>query len=85
MIMFFVYMLKSKNHNWYYVGSTKDVNKRLKEHNRGQVRSTKFRLPYDVIYSEKFDTALEARQQEKKIKLNRQLKESIIRSHGPIV
>ena len=83
--MFFVHVLKSRDHNWYYAGSTKDVSKRLKEHNLGQVRSTKFRLPYDVIYSEKFDSALGARQQEEKIKSNRQLKESIIRSYGPIV
>lgn len=57
----------------------------MKEHNTGQVRSTKFRLPYEVIYIEECKTVKEAREREKKIKQNRSLKEDIIKTYGPIV
>ena len=83
--MFYIYVIKSKNYKWYYVGSTKDVQKRLSEHNAGHVRSTKFRLPYELIYTEEFGTVENARQREREIKLNRSTKEDIIKKFGPIV
>ncbi|MEK7194374.1 MAG: GIY-YIG nuclease family protein [Patescibacteria group bacterium] len=66
---------------WVYVGSTEDVNKRLKQHNLGQVFSTKGRLPYKLIHSEKYQTLKEARSREKEIKGSRILKESLVRKY----
>ena len=83
--MFYVYVLKSKNHKWYYVGSTQNVAKRLQQHNTGHVKSTKFRSPYELIYTEEFETVLDARYREKEIKQNRSQKEEIIKKFGPIV
>ena len=49
----FVYILQSLINGKHYYGSTKDVEKRIKLHNRGKVRSTKANRPYKLIYSEK--------------------------------
>ena len=50
--MFYVYVLKSKKDNMFYTGYTKDLMKRLNEHNSGKVKSTKYRLPLELIYFE---------------------------------
>ena len=76
--MFVVYVIKSTRHKWYYVGSTGNLKRRVKEHNAGRVKSTKFRLPYELIYTKKFKTVEEALEREKKVKQNRSLKERII-------
>ena len=83
--MFHVYLIKSTRYNWVYVGSTSDLENRLREHNAGAVQSTKFRRPYILIYCETFDNIEDARRREKSIKANRIEKESIVRKYGPIV
>ena len=52
--MYYVYILKSLKDNKHYIGSTSDINRRLKEHNRGKVKSTRYRIPFKLIYLEKF-------------------------------
>ena len=47
---------------------TSNFERRLKEHNSGQNKSTKSFVPYDVIFTEKFETRIEARQREKYLK-----------------
>ena len=47
---------------------TKDIDRRLKEHNSGKNRSTKAYIPWIMIYIEDFETAFEARQKEIKLK-----------------
>jgi len=54
--MFYAYILKSLKDDKYYYGSTSDLDKRLKYHNSGKVRSTKNRQPLILIYSESFET-----------------------------
>lgn len=76
----FVYFIKSKKADWFYVGSTFDLNKRLIQHNKGEVRSTKFRAPYKIVYEEEYDTIQEARKREKEIKSNRSKKEEILKA-----
>ena len=46
--MRYVYILKSKDHDWYYVGSTGDLKKRFKEHNLGENQSTKAYVPLEM-------------------------------------
>ncbi|MBK7788907.1 MAG: GIY-YIG nuclease family protein [Saprospiraceae bacterium] len=43
--MFTVYVLKSKNADWFYVGMTSDFERRLSDHNRGYNLSTKAKAP----------------------------------------
>ena len=62
--MYYVYILKSKKDNRIYVGYTSNLEERLKKHNARQVKSTKFRVPLKLIYSEKFDNSSEARKRE---------------------
>jgi putative endonuclease len=50
--MFYTYILKSKKDNNLYIGFTEDLKKRLDQHNRGCVDSTKDRLPLELIYYE---------------------------------
>jgi putative endonuclease len=57
---FFAYILKSEIVKRHYYGHSKNIEIRLKEHNSGKVRSTKFYRPWKLIYSEEFDTKSEA-------------------------
>ncbi len=50
--MYYVYILKSSKDGKWYTGSTKDLRKRLIEHNEGRSSSTKGRGPFQVIYCE---------------------------------
>ncbi len=66
--MFFVYILKSLKDKGYYVGLTSKLVNRLDYHNKGYVRSTKARKPFELLYSEEFVTRTEAREREKYLK-----------------
>jgi putative endonuclease len=66
--MLFVYALQSQQKNFIYVGMTDNIERRLKEHNSGNVRSTKFYRPLKVIYTEPHRTRIEARSREKYLK-----------------
>ncbi|PHI18059.1 endonuclease [Lewinellaceae bacterium SD302] len=48
----FVYAIKSSVKDWVYVGMSKDVERRLSEHNRGKEPSTKAFAPFRLIYLE---------------------------------
>ena len=76
--MYYVYIVRSLNKSWYYVGSTGDVAKRLKEHNSGLTPSTKPHLPFEVIYTEEYSSMTEARRRELRIKKNHALKKALI-------
>ena len=62
--MAFAYALYSPEHDRYYIGSTRDLEKRLKAHHNGKVRSTKTYRPWKLVYSEHFETYTEARKRE---------------------
>ena len=47
------YILKTAN-NGYYVGSTDDLEKRLRAHRLGKVKTTKSKLPITLVYAEPF-------------------------------
>jgi putative endonuclease len=62
--MFFVYVLKSLRDGKRYVGLTRNLEQRVKQHNRGQEFSTKGRRPFVLVYHEEFGTLEEARRRE---------------------
>ena len=66
--MNWIYVLKSKNDNNLYIGSTSDLEKRLYYHNSGKVRSTKSRRPLEIIYKEQYGSATDARKRENFLK-----------------
>ena len=65
---FFVYALKSLKDGRIYVGFTGNLEKRLNEHNSGKTSSTKAWVPWELLYSEKVSTRIEARKREKYLK-----------------
>jgi len=64
----FVYILLSQKNNITYVGSTTDLERRIKEHNSGQNFSTKKHIPWKLFYKEEYVTLIEARIREKYLK-----------------
>ncbi len=67
--MFYMYILKSLKDNKLYIGSTKNIVERLKEHNSGKVESTKLRKPLKLVYFEGYANENEARHREQNLKL----------------
>ena len=66
--MYYVYALKSVNHNRIYIGLTENLVLRVKEHNYGKTKSTKFYKPWVLFYSEELDSRKAAREREKELK-----------------
>ena len=66
--MYYTYILRSLKDKRLYIGSTRDLEKRIKAHNSGKVRSTKSRRPFELIYYEEFDSYTEARVRENFLK-----------------
>jgi putative endonuclease len=80
LIMWYVYIIKSLKSNWYYVGSTNSLERRVNEHNNKKVSSTKAYIPVKLVWSRDFQVEKEARAYEKLLKDRRIEKEQIIRS-----
>ena len=51
-MMFYTYVLISENDRNFYIGFTKDLEKRLDEHQHGSVASTAHRRPLKMVYYE---------------------------------
>ena len=80
-MMFYVYILKSRNFDEIYVGSTGDLRRRLKEHNCGLEISTKKYAPWNILYYEAYEREDMARMREHNLKCHgnalRELKKRI--------
>ena len=66
--MYFVYVLQGSSKPEFYIGFTKDLKNRLREHNSGENISTKKGNPWKLIYFEAFQTENLARARELKLK-----------------
>lgn len=66
--MFYVYILKSKLDNKLYIGYTKDLRKRIEEHNNKKSRATKYRGKFELIYYEAYKAEEDARKREHNLK-----------------
>jgi putative endonuclease len=66
--MFVVYVIRSLKTGKYYIGSTKDLEVRIGQHNANKTRSLKNKGPFFVVYTETFGTRTEARKREILIK-----------------
>lgn len=84
--MFTVYILRGPR-NHLYVGSTKDLVRRLKRHTSGDgAEFTKRNKVFNIVYKEKFSTLIEARKRETQIKRwRREKKENLIKFGKPII
>jgi putative endonuclease len=66
--MFYAYVIKSINHDFYYKGHCENINERLVQHNSGMTDSIRPYIPFTIVYSEEFPTREEAIEREKYFK-----------------
>ena len=66
--MYYVYVLRSEKSPKRYVGRSKHPDKRLIEHNEGRTRSNKYGIPWEIVYTEKYNSIEEAIQRERYFK-----------------
>ena len=83
----YVYILKSKKDHHRYIGSTNNLERRLAQHNKGEVVSTKNRRPLILFAYQRCNTLVEARIEEKQYKrswgkYNRAIKSGILKIVG---
>lgn len=81
----YIYILRCRDQRYYY-GSTNDLIQRLAQHRAGRVRSTKPRLPVELVYFEECQTLDHARQRERPLKnghTRRKTIELMIRTFPP--
>ncbi len=73
--MHYIYALKSKKDGNLYIGCTSNLQNRISEHKKGKVKSTKHRLPLELVYYEEYTDKYEAFNQEKRYKTAKGKKE----------
>ena len=79
MTFFYTYILKSiKGKKITYVGYTKNLKNRLKDHNEGKAAKFTRGRKWKLIYKEKFNTQRGAMSREYSIKKNRKLRKQLI-------
>lgn len=78
------YIIYSSKIDRYYIGSCEDIISRLRIHNQGRNKSTKKGVPWELKYTEKYNTRSEAQSREMLIKRkkSRIYIQSLIRSVG---
>ncbi|NLT51737.1 MAG: GIY-YIG nuclease family protein [Ignavibacteria bacterium] len=65
---FYTYIIQSKKTGKYYIGHTNNLERRLKEHNSGQTKSTRNGGQWELVYVKSFPNSTEAVNFEMKIK-----------------
>ena len=77
--MFYVYCIQSiDDEERFYIGSTNDLRRRLKEHNDQENRSTK-NHQWRVVYYEAYLSDKSARQREQKLKHHGNTKQKLMK------
>jgi putative endonuclease len=69
--MFKVYAIESSRRKRVYIGHTKEIDKRLKYHNSGYVKSTSRDRPWRLVAFQNFESKDEARWLERSLKKSR--------------
>ncbi len=71
-MFYFVYVLLSLKDKQLYTGFTDNLKRRINEHNKGLVESTRNRRPLDLIYFEGYKDRKSALKREEFLKLKSQ-------------
>ena len=66
--MSYVYVLRLKKSERYYIGQTQDLAKRLEKHSRGETKSMRNRGKFELAYAEAYLSRADAMRREKEIK-----------------
>ena len=85
-LMYYVYVLLSLKDNKRYIGITENIALRVKQHNNGHVKSTKHRVPLNLIYSETFNSKSDVISRERFFKTgrDREVLNEILKNSIPI-
>ncbi len=79
-----VYVIQSLKDKSFYIGCSSDMKKRLEQHNKGRIFSTKIHVPWILIYCECFRSQEDAFDREQKLKNHgkgfQELKKRIMKS-----
>jgi putative endonuclease len=67
-LIYSIYIIYSNSKDQFYIGHTQDVSNRLKQHNNGYSKSTKFGIPWKLLHVEHFDSRSAAIKREYEIK-----------------
>ena len=51
-----------------YIGYSDDLKRRLAEHNEGRSKSTKYKIPFELVYYEAYRSKSDARYRESNLK-----------------
>ena len=68
MKFYYTYVIQSKKDSNFYTGFTRDLRRRLQEHNKGKTVSNKWRLPFKLIYYEACLDIEDAKRRERYLK-----------------
>ena len=68
--MYYTYVLQSEKDGSYYIGYTKQLQKRFRQHNAGKSTYTAKHRPFKLVYYEKFNLKEDAVEREKYFKSN---------------
>jgi len=66
--MYCTYIIRSKTTGKFYIGSTQNLENRLKRHNQGHTKSISGKGPFELIHKEVFETRRKAYKRERQIK-----------------
>ncbi|MGB4834357.1 MAG: GIY-YIG nuclease family protein [Candidatus Moraniibacteriota bacterium] len=66
--MYYLYVLKSKKTDKFYIGYAKDLQQRILQHNNGESLATKSAIPWELVYYEAYASQGLARKREAKLK-----------------
>jgi putative endonuclease len=82
-MQYYIYILFSEIPDRYYIGSTSELEGRLKKHNHIHRGYTSAGKPWKLVYSESFNSKPEALTREKQLKKwkNREKTESLIKRY----
>jgi len=50
----YIYIIQSEKNKRYYIGSTNDIDRRIREHNIGKSKYTSESLPWKLMFSQKY-------------------------------
>ena len=80
----YVYALVSEQDGGLYIGISRDVERRMSQHNAGLQQSTRSRRPFDLIFREECTSSEHARKREKYYKsgVGREFLRGVARQRG---
>jgi putative endonuclease len=82
--MYYTYVLFSVSKRRFYVGWSSNLRKRLRDHNHGKNVSTRFGMPWVLLYYEAYQSESLARDRERVLKKRGKLWQSLRKRIYPI-